>query len=41
MQLRTEPFVPSLSYFLASYAERQAPEWLPYLDTAMLEPRSK
>ncbi len=41
MQLRTEPFVPSLSYFLASYAERQALEWLPYLDTAMLESRSK
>ena len=37
MLLRTEPFVPSLSYFLASYAERQALEWLPYLDTAMLE----
>ncbi len=41
MQLRTELFVPSLSYFLASYAERQALEWLPYLDTAMLESRSK
>lgn len=39
MLLRTEPFVPSLSYFLASYAERQALEWLPYLDTAMLESR--
>ena len=39
MQLRTELFVPSLSYFLASYAERQALEWLPYLDTAMLESR--
>jgi 5-methylcytosine-specific restriction endonuclease McrA len=41
MLLRTEPFVPSLSYFLASYAERQALEWLPYLDTAMLESRTK
>ncbi len=41
MQLRIPPFVPTLSYFLASYAERQAPEWLPYLETAMIEPRTK
>jgi 5-methylcytosine-specific restriction endonuclease McrA len=41
MQLRTEPFVPSLSYFLASYAERQAPEWLPYLDTAVAQLQKK
>jgi 5-methylcytosine-specific restriction endonuclease McrA len=30
--LRTEPFKPSLSYFLAEYAIRQAEEWLPFLD---------
>jgi hypothetical protein len=41
MQLRIPPFVPTLSYFLASYAERQAPEWLPYLATAMLESSTK
>ncbi len=29
--LRSEPFKPSLSYFLAEYAERQAEEWLPFL----------
>jgi 5-methylcytosine-specific restriction endonuclease McrA len=41
MQLQTEPFVPSLSYFLASYAERQAPEWLPYLETAVAQLQKK
>ena len=41
MHLRTEPFVPSLSYFLASYAERQAPEWLPYLETAVAQLQKK
>jgi 5-methylcytosine-specific restriction endonuclease McrA len=30
--LKTEPFKPSLSYFLAEYAERQAEEWLPFLE---------
>ncbi|TDQ15237.1 5-methylcytosine-specific restriction endonuclease McrA [Algoriphagus boseongensis] len=29
--LRSEPFKPSLSHFLAEYAERRAEEWLPYL----------
>jgi len=41
MQLQTEPFVPTLSYFLASYAERQAPEWLPYLETAVAQLQKK
>lgn len=31
MVLKSEPFKPSLSYFLAEYAERQAEEWLPFL----------
>ncbi|MFD2034708.1 HNH endonuclease [Belliella marina] len=29
--LRSKPFKPSLSFFLAEYAERQAEEWLPFL----------
>lgn len=33
LTLKSEPFKPSLSYFLAEYAERQAEEWLPFLDT--------
>lgn len=33
MVLRTNPFKPSLSYFLADYAQRQATEWLPFLQT--------
>ena len=41
MQLRMDPFVPSLSYFLASYAERQAPEWLSYLETAVAQLQKK
>ena len=41
MQLRTPPFVPTLSYFLASYAERQAQEWLPYLETAVAQLQKK
>jgi len=41
MQLRIPPFVPTLSYFLASYAERQAPEWLPYLETAVAQLQKK
>jgi 5-methylcytosine-specific restriction endonuclease McrA len=32
LTLRLEPFKPSLSYFLAEYAERQAIEWLPFLN---------
>ena len=31
MVLKNAPFKPSLSYFLAAYAERQAEEWLPFL----------
>jgi 5-methylcytosine-specific restriction endonuclease McrA len=41
MQLRTPPFVPTLSYFLASYAERQAPEWLPFLENAVAQLQKK
>ncbi len=41
MQLRIPPFVPTLSYFLASYAERQAPEWLPYLESAVAQLQKK
>ena len=41
MQLRILPFVPTLSYFLAAYAERQAPEWLPYLETAVAQLQKK
>ena len=35
MQLRIAPFTPSLSYFLASYAERHAPEWMPFLASSL------
>ncbi|MFC3880386.1 HNH endonuclease [Algoriphagus namhaensis] len=31
MRLKREPFKPSLSYFLANYAQSSAEEWLPYL----------
>ena len=41
MQLRMEPFVPSLSYFLASYAERQAQEWMPFLASSLPESKTK
>ena len=41
MHLQMEPFVPSLSYFLAAYAERQAQEWLPYLYTAVAQLQKK
>jgi 5-methylcytosine-specific restriction endonuclease McrA len=34
--LRSQPFKPSLSYFLAEYAERQAEEWLPFLPTNVI-----
>ncbi|WP_194776606.1 HNH endonuclease [Pararhodonellum marinum] len=30
--MRQPPFKPTLSYFLAEYAERNAEEWLPFLD---------
>jgi 5-methylcytosine-specific restriction endonuclease McrA len=35
--LRSQPFKPSLSYFLAEYAERQAEEWLPYLGAKLMQ----
>jgi 5-methylcytosine-specific restriction endonuclease McrA len=34
--LRSAPFKPSLSYFLNEYAERQAEEWLPFLDRKVM-----
>jgi 5-methylcytosine-specific restriction endonuclease McrA len=34
--LRSEPFKPSLSYFLAEYAERQAEEWIPFLSSRVI-----
>lgn len=34
--LRSQPFKPSLSYFLAEYAERQAEEWLPFLGSRVI-----
>jgi 5-methylcytosine-specific restriction endonuclease McrA len=34
--LRSEPFKPSLAYFLAEYAASQASEWIPYLKTRIL-----
>ena len=37
MLLRIRPFKPSLSYFLAEYAERQASEWLPFLHVKVVE----
>ncbi|GAB2484242.1 HNH endonuclease [Algoriphagus taiwanensis] len=37
MVLKTEPFKPSLSYFLAEYAERQAEEWLPFLSVSSVK----
>ncbi|SEG39303.1 HNH endonuclease [Algoriphagus boritolerans] len=36
--LRSQPFKPSLSYFLAEYAERQAEEWLPFLGSRIMNP---
>lgn len=32
LMLKKEPFRPNLSYFLSEYAERQAEEWLPFLN---------
>lgn len=34
--LRTQPFRPTLSYFLSEYAERQAEEWLPFLNSKVM-----
>ncbi|MDN3669740.1 HNH endonuclease [Echinicola jeungdonensis] len=33
---RREPFRPSLSYFLSDYAEKNAEEWLPFLEIKAL-----
>jgi 5-methylcytosine-specific restriction endonuclease McrA len=32
LTLKTAPFKPTLAYFLADYAERQASEWIPFLN---------
>lgn len=32
LKLKSQPFKPILSFFLAEYAVRNAEEWLPYLD---------
>lgn len=37
MNLRTLPFKPTLTFFLADYAERQAEEWLPFLSSKMIQ----
>lgn len=37
MRLRSFPFKPSLAYFLAEYAERQASEWLPFLESRIAQ----
>jgi len=34
--LKCEPFKPTLAYFLAEYATRQAAEWIPYLESKIL-----
>jgi 5-methylcytosine-specific restriction endonuclease McrA len=31
-RLKIEPFRPTLSFFIAEYAERHAEEWMPFLD---------
>ncbi|WP_439488285.1 HNH endonuclease [Algoriphagus sp.] len=36
MVLQTQPFKPSLAYFLAEYAEKQAEEWLPFLSAKVM-----
>jgi 5-methylcytosine-specific restriction endonuclease McrA len=32
MQMKSEPFRPTLGFFLAEYAERHAEEWIPFLE---------
>jgi 5-methylcytosine-specific restriction endonuclease McrA len=32
MHLKSEPFRPSLAFFLSEYAERHAEEWMPFLE---------
>lgn len=34
LELKYRPFRPTLSYFLADYAEKNAMEWLPFLDAS-------
>jgi len=36
MSLRVKPFKPSLSYFLADYAENNATEWIPFLSVPVV-----
>lgn len=36
MPLKILPFKPTLSYFLADYAERHAEEWLPFLNVKVV-----
>ena len=35
--LKTDPFKPSLAYFLSEYAARQAAEWLPFLESKVTQ----
>jgi 5-methylcytosine-specific restriction endonuclease McrA len=37
LRLTKLPFKPSLAYFLAEYAERQASEWLPFLESKIAQ----
>ncbi|TFV94435.1 HNH endonuclease [Algoriphagus kandeliae] len=37
MPLKITPFKPTLSYFLADYAERHAAEWLPFLNAKVIQ----
>ncbi|NVK49807.1 MAG: HNH endonuclease [Cyclobacteriaceae bacterium] len=37
MPLKTNPFRPTLTYFLADYAERHAAEWLPFLNVKVIQ----
>uniref|UniRef100_UPI0025CE8147 HNH endonuclease n=1 Tax=Algoriphagus sp. TaxID=1872435 RepID=UPI0025CE8147 len=37
LTLKNQPFRPTLSYFLAEYAERQAEEWLPFLASKVVQ----
>ncbi|GGZ28314.1 HNH endonuclease [Echinicola pacifica] len=39
MLLSRKPFRPSLSYFLADYAERNASEWIPFLEVKPIQAR--
>lgn len=37
MNLKMHPFKPSLSFFLSQYAERQASEWIPFLNVKVVQ----